>query len=107
MGEKGFGVHVLGIVTFSQYSLVVVQPLLTTSLAFTLLIGSAWSHRRLSSGEWFGVGCVLVGVTVFLVFAAPSETSAAAATFREWTAGLRSRARHTWHPTPRCGRSRS
>jgi drug/metabolite transporter (DMT)-like permease len=67
-------------------SLVVVQPVLTASLAFTLVIGSAWTHRRLRPQEWVGVAGVLVGITIFLVVAGPSEASAGTATAHEWLA---------------------
>lgn len=65
-------------------SLVVVQPIVTTSLLFTLLLAWAWDHEAISTAEWRGVVLVLTGLSIFLIVAHPSEQSSAAADARDW-----------------------
>jgi drug/metabolite transporter (DMT)-like permease len=63
---------------------VVVQPLITTSLVFALVLTSAWTHEPISRRQWTAVAMVLLGLTVFLVVAAPNEESSAVAGMRDW-----------------------
>lgn len=65
-------------------SLVVVQPIVTTSLLFTLLLASAWYHEAVSAAEWRGVALVLAGLSLFLIVAHPSQQSSAVAGTRDW-----------------------
>lgn len=65
-------------------SLVVVQPLITTSLLFTLAITAAWYHEAISWAEWAAVLLVLAGLSVFLIVASPTEESTAAADSDGW-----------------------
>ena len=65
-------------------SLVVVQPIVTTSLLFTLLMASAWYHQALSPAEWRGVLMVLAGLSLFLAVAQPALQSSSVADSRGW-----------------------
>jgi len=67
-------------------SLVVVQPIVTTSLLFTLLLASAWYHEAISAAEWRGVVLVLAGLSLFLIVAEPSSHSSAVADAGGWLA---------------------
>lgn len=77
----GFALHAAAL---SHGSLVLVQPLLTLDLVFTLAIAAAWSHRRLSARDWSAVGCTILGVSAFLVAAAPTEQSTARSDATGW-----------------------
>lgn len=77
----GFALHAAAL---SQGSLVLVQPLLTLDLVFTLAIAAAWSHRRLSARDWAAVACTIFGVSAFLVAAAPTEQSTATSDATGW-----------------------
>jgi drug/metabolite transporter (DMT)-like permease len=79
----GFGLQAAAL---QHGSLIVVQPLITTSLLFTLLLASAWYHEAISPSEWLGVGLVLGGLVIFLALAAPSEHSLAVADASGWLA---------------------
>lgn len=68
----GFGLQAAAL---HRGSLVVVQPLITTSLLFTLIFAAIWYHESISLSEWMSVLLVLVGLSVFLVVASPNETS--------------------------------
>ena len=65
-------------------SLVVVQPLITTSLLFTLVLTSAWYRAPISAREWGAVFLVLGGLSAFLIAASPTEDSSAAAAPSAW-----------------------
>jgi drug/metabolite transporter (DMT)-like permease len=77
----GFGLQAAAL---HRGSLVVVQPLITTSLVFALVLTSAWTHEPITRRQWTAVALVLLGLTVFLVVAAPNEESAAVAGMRDW-----------------------
>ncbi|MEX2032857.1 MAG: DMT family transporter, partial [Dehalococcoidia bacterium] len=77
----GFALHAAAL---SRGSLVLVQPLLTLDLVFTLAIGAVWTHHRLTTRDWIGVACTLVGVSAFLIAASPSEESTATADTTGW-----------------------
>ena len=65
-----FGLHFLAL---SYGSLVLVQPLLVTSLLFALPLGAAFSDLRLTARHWAGAVMVVVGLAVFLLVAQPQE----------------------------------
>jgi hypothetical protein len=64
--------------------LVVVQPLITTSLVFALVLTAMWTHEPISRRQWTAVAMVLLGLAVFLIVAAPNEESSAVAGMRDW-----------------------
>jgi drug/metabolite transporter (DMT)-like permease len=77
----GFGLQAAAL---HRGSLVVVQPLITTSLVFALVLTSAWRHEPISRRQWTAVALVLLGLAVFLIVAAPDEESSAVAGMRDW-----------------------
>lgn len=66
----GYGFQFLAL---SYGSLVVVQPLMASGLLFALPLGTFAYHRHMTAREWKGAVEVVVGVSVFLVVAAPGE----------------------------------
>jgi drug/metabolite transporter (DMT)-like permease len=52
--------------------LAVVQPLLTSSLVFALLLSAALEHRRLNAGELRAAAAVVGGLALFLTLAQPA-----------------------------------
>ncbi|HLY81482.1 MAG TPA: DMT family transporter [Acidimicrobiales bacterium] len=72
-----FGGFVLLAAALHRGSLVVVQPLVTTSLLFTLGLTAAWTRAPISLTEWAAVVLVLAGLAGFLVVASPDEQGAA------------------------------
>lgn len=81
----GFGLQA---VALEQGSLVLVQPVLTTSLVFALVLVVAFSDERMSWVEWASLIAVLIGLSVFLVLAEPVASSAAVAAAHAWIALL-------------------
>ena len=77
----GFGLQAAAL---HRGSLVVVQPLITTSLVFALVLTAMWTHEPISRRQWTAVGMVLLGLAVFLIVAAPNEESSAVAGMRDW-----------------------
>jgi hypothetical protein len=77
----GFALQALAL---HKGALTIVQPLITTSLLFTLALTALWTHRNLPPVEWMAVLLVLGGLSVFLLVASPDEQSVAAANFRGW-----------------------
>ncbi len=77
----GFGLQAAAL---HRGSLIVVQPLITTSLLFTLVLTAAWYHEAISVSEWSAVLLVLTGLTLFLIVASPSQESSAAADAGGW-----------------------
>jgi len=67
-----------------QGSLVVVQPLITTSLLFTLVLISAWYRESISPREWAAVVLVLGGLSAFLLASSPTQESSPAAASSAW-----------------------
>jgi len=66
-------------------SLVVVQPLLTTALLFTLFLTSITTQQPVVLRQWAAVALVLTGLGVFLADTSPTGTAgAAAAGERAW-----------------------
>ncbi len=68
----GFGLQAAAL---SQGSLVVVQPILTTSLVVSLALTSAASHRAITRIEWASILLLLAGLCLFIVSAAPSDST--------------------------------
>src|SRR5579863_5699335 len=60
------GGFALQVVALRHGSLVVVQPLLTTSLLFTIALAGAWTRQGVSKSEWLAVLAVVGGLAVFL-----------------------------------------
>jgi drug/metabolite transporter (DMT)-like permease len=77
----GFGLQTLAL---HRGSLIVVQPLLATSLLFTLALLALVDHEPIYAGEWVAIGAVLVGVSVFLAAGSPTESASATAGFQRW-----------------------
>ncbi|MCU4184523.1 DMT family transporter [Acidiferrimicrobium sp. IK] len=77
----GFGLQV---VALRHGALVVVQPLITTSLLFTLALAGLWSRDAVTGREWAGVVAVIVGLSAFMVLASPSEHSSGVANQTDW-----------------------
>jgi drug/metabolite transporter (DMT)-like permease len=77
----GFGLQV---VALRHGALVVVQPLITTSLLFTLALAGLWSRHAVRWREWAAVLAVIVGLSVFMALAAPSEHSSGVAGQTDW-----------------------
>jgi drug/metabolite transporter (DMT)-like permease len=65
-------------------SLVVVQPLLTLSLLFTISLASVWTHQAMHAADWAAVIAVVGGLAVFLAVAHPSEHSSGMAAGGPW-----------------------
>ena len=57
----------------SKGSLLLVQPLLMSSLLFALPISARLSHRRLTAGEWVWALALTVGLAVFVLVGQPRE----------------------------------
>jgi drug/metabolite transporter (DMT)-like permease len=63
--------------------LIVVQPLMVSSVVFALPLGVWLTHQRVGRREIAGAGAVVVGLTLFMIVANPSGGSADAPGF-EW-----------------------
>jgi drug/metabolite transporter (DMT)-like permease len=70
----GFGLQAAAL---QHGSLVVVQPLITTSLLFTLIFAALLYHEAISLAEWGSIVLMLAGLSVFLIVASPNEQSSA------------------------------
>ena len=77
----GFGIQTLALY---RGSLVVVQPLITTSLLFTLVFVAMLERTSLAPAEWMAVVAVLTGLGVFLIVAQPGTESRAVADREGW-----------------------
>ena len=77
----GFALHAAAL---SRGSLVLVQPLLTLDLVFTLAIGAALTHTRLARRDWLGLACTVAGVSALLVAAAPGADTNGSADMPSW-----------------------
>jgi drug/metabolite transporter (DMT)-like permease len=84
----GVGAEIAGfllqVVALRHGSLVVVQPLLTTSLLFTIALAGRWTDSAVRPGEWAAVVAVISGLAVFLIVAHPSEQSSGLADASDW-----------------------
>ena len=79
----GFGVQAAAL---AVGSLLLVQPLLVTTLLFALPIAARVAHRRLSNEEWRWSGFLVISLVVFVVMGEP-------------TAGLEQPSFRAWIPT--------
>lgn len=77
----GFGLQALAL---RRGSLVVVQPLITTSLLFTLAFIAVVDRVPITRANWLALVGVLVGLSAFLVAAQPTEKSRASADATGW-----------------------
>ena len=67
-------------------SLVVVQPLITTSLLFAVAITASWNRQTVNPRDWISVLAVVGGLGTFLAIAAPSDSSSGTADGTDWLA---------------------
>ena len=67
---------VLHFLALGAGTLVLVQPLLVTSLLFALPLGAAIFRHRLTAGHWLGALQVVVGLAVFLAATSPESGDA-------------------------------
>jgi drug/metabolite transporter (DMT)-like permease len=63
-------------------SLAVVEPILTTSLLFALLLSAAWRHERLQRREWLGALLISAGLGVLLGVGSPTIGNATMAGYQ-------------------------
>lgn len=75
---------VLQVIALRHGSLVVVQPLLTTSLLFTVALAARWTQNSVRPAEWVAIVAVVAGLAIFLVVAHPSEASSGLADAGDW-----------------------
>jgi drug/metabolite transporter (DMT)-like permease len=75
---------VLQVIALRHGSLVVVQPLLTTSLLFTIALVGTWNRQGVTASEWAAVIAVVSGLALFLVAASPGESSSGSADSGDW-----------------------
>jgi drug/metabolite transporter (DMT)-like permease len=84
----GLSANIVGFVlqaaALHRGSLVVVQPLLTTSLLFTLLIISVWTHSPLTRAQWTAIMLIVVGLAIFLGASSPGHPSSGTADAEGW-----------------------
>ncbi len=78
------GGFILQVIALRHGSLVVVQPLLTTSLLFTLALVGAWSRQGVTASEWAALLAVVAGLALFMVVASPSERGSGSAGPVDW-----------------------
>jgi drug/metabolite transporter (DMT)-like permease len=65
-------------------SLVVVQPIMTTSIVFTLWLTAAWSRQAITRTQWGAIALVLIGLSLFLIVASPPDQAKAVADTTGW-----------------------
>ena len=53
-------------------SLLLVQPLLVTTLLFALPLGARWAHRRLRRSDWIWAALLAVALAVFVISGEPT-----------------------------------
>jgi drug/metabolite transporter (DMT)-like permease len=77
---------VLQVIALRHGSLVLVQPLITTSLLFTVALAGAWTHQgvQVRGWEWAAVIAVVAGLSLFLGVASPSKQSSGLAEREDW-----------------------
>jgi len=74
----------LQVVALGRGSLLVVQPIITLSLLFTVALATVWSDANVTRADWAAVVAVVIGVSVFLIMASPSAHSDGRAPARAW-----------------------
>ena len=70
LAANGAG-YALRYVALARGSLVLVQPLLVTSLLFALPVSARWHHYHLRRQDWAGAAAIAAGLVLFLVAARP------------------------------------
>jgi hypothetical protein len=78
------GGFILQVIALRHGSLVVVQPLLTTSLLFTIALVGAWSRQGVTASEWAALVAVVSGLALFMIVASPSERGSGSADPLDW-----------------------
>ncbi len=53
-------------------SLLLVQPMLVTTLLFALPLGARWAHRRLRRSDWVWAGLLAVALATFVISGEPT-----------------------------------
>src|SRR5205823_5284139 len=102
---------ILQIAALRHGSLVLVQPVMATTLIFALALVAIRTRVALSAAEWASVAAVVGGLVVFLVFAAPNGHTAEAPHGTAWALSSASAvtvvAALAWLSTRRHGRRRA
>jgi drug/metabolite transporter (DMT)-like permease len=84
----GVGAEIAGfalqVVALRHGSLVVVQPVITTSLVFTIAIAATWSSSEVGRRDWIAVVAVVAGLSLFMITALPSDRSSGTASRGDW-----------------------
>ncbi len=84
----GVGAEIAGfvfqLIALRHGSLVVVQPLLTTSLLFTIALVGVWTRQGVTATEWAALVAVVAGLALFMVVASPSDRSSGSADPTDW-----------------------
>jgi drug/metabolite transporter (DMT)-like permease len=75
---------VFQLIALRHGSLVVVQPLLTTSLLFTIALVGTWTRQGVTASEWAALIAVVAGLALFMVVASPSDLSSGSADPADW-----------------------
>jgi drug/metabolite transporter (DMT)-like permease len=75
---------VFQLIALRRGSLVVVQPLLTTSLLFTIFLVGTWTRQGVTVSEWAALIAVVAGLALFMVVASPSDLSSGSADPADW-----------------------
>ncbi|HEX6394183.1 MAG TPA: DMT family transporter [Acidimicrobiales bacterium] len=78
------GGFVTQVIALRKGSLVIVQPLITTSLLFTVGLVSRWNRQTVTHRDWLSVVAVAFGLAVFLGVASPSKHSSGTAPADQW-----------------------
>jgi drug/metabolite transporter (DMT)-like permease len=84
----GVGMEIAGficqLIALRRGSLVVVQPLLTTSLLFTIALVGTWTRQGVTASEWAALIAVVAGLALFMIVASPSDHSSGSADPADW-----------------------
>ncbi len=81
------GGYVAEAVALGTGNVVEVEPLLATSLVFTLPLASAWAHQRMSARDWLATVATTGGIAAFLVVGNPTGGASTASSARWILAG--------------------
>src|SRR5262249_47455765 len=84
----GIGCDVIGFgfqaAALARGSLIVVEPIVATSLVFSLVTVAAFGKARLGARQFISAGAVVLGLSGFLLAAGPSTTSDDSADLKHW-----------------------
>ena len=78
------GGYVFEAVALGVGTLVLVEPILATSLLLSLFLGATINHRVISHSAWIAAVVFAIGISMFLYLAAPTQGVELAAN-RSWT----------------------